>query len=241
MLVATFGPTTGRAGKTITYEDGVFNLEGHGPISARDVLSYDAQGHLTWAYDGLRGWVRQMPASGAATPKYSGSPSTSSRLGTPGIGIAGFVLSLLGISLIGVILSWIGYAQAKREGRPRGLCLAGIIIGFALPVVLGLVAIPMFLGQRDLAKESAVREGIHSVQIGVQSYAVDNADAYPPASMMKQADMSIYVTNWPENPYAGLPMSQGTEPGDFSYTVGPGGVTFELVGCGEDGPVITVA
>jgi multisubunit Na+/H+ antiporter MnhB subunit len=49
--------------------------------------------------------------------------------GTPGIGIAGFVLSILGFSIIGLVLSWVGYAQAKREGRPSGLCLAGIIIG----------------------------------------------------------------------------------------------------------------
>jgi hypothetical protein len=58
MLIATFGPTTGWAGKTITYEDGAFTLEGHGRISAQDVIEYERQGHLVWPYDGLREWVQ---------------------------------------------------------------------------------------------------------------------------------------------------------------------------------------
>ena len=60
--------------------------------------------------------------------------------GAPGLGIAGFVLSLLGISLLGLILSWIGLAQAKREGRPTGMCSAGIIISIAWMILsVGLV------------------------------------------------------------------------------------------------------
>src|SRR5665647_786700 len=57
MLVATFGPSTGWNGKTITYDAGVFTLEDQGTISAADVLAYDRQGHLQWAYAGLREWT----------------------------------------------------------------------------------------------------------------------------------------------------------------------------------------
>jgi hypothetical protein len=57
MLVATFGPTTAWAGKTITREGDVFVLEGHGPITASDVMDYDRRGHLVWANDGTRAWV----------------------------------------------------------------------------------------------------------------------------------------------------------------------------------------
>jgi len=64
-------------------------------------------------------------------------------LGTPGIGIAGFIVSLLGFSLIGIILSWIGYSQAKREGRPKGLCVAGIVIGFVWLLIE--IALTIFL------------------------------------------------------------------------------------------------
>ncbi len=71
MLVATFGPTTGWAGRTITFYEGSFTLEGHGFVTARDVLEYDRQGHLVWAYDGLREWACSLvPPPAAAQPAY---------------------------------------------------------------------------------------------------------------------------------------------------------------------------
>lgn len=63
MLIATFGPTTAWLGKTITYEQGRFEVEGVATVSAQDVLSYDQQGHLQWAYDGLREWVGEVAAA----------------------------------------------------------------------------------------------------------------------------------------------------------------------------------
>lgn len=75
-----------------------------------------------------------MPGAGHMSSHCPGAPS----LGASGIGVAGFVLSLLGVSLIGLILSWVGLAQANREGRPTGLCVAGIIIGI-LGMILGVV------------------------------------------------------------------------------------------------------
>jgi hypothetical protein len=75
-------------------------------------------------------------------------PGGPANLGAPGIGVAGFVLSLLGASPIGIVLSWVGYAQAKREGRQSGLCLAGII-GFAWLVVgVGLFVVLYVIASR---------------------------------------------------------------------------------------------
>jgi DNA polymerase-3 subunit epsilon len=68
MVIATFVPATGWKGKTITWDKGVFTLEDHRPIRAADVLAYDEQGHLSWAYDGLREWVGQCAAATASVP-----------------------------------------------------------------------------------------------------------------------------------------------------------------------------
>jgi hypothetical protein len=68
LVVATFGASTAWCGKTIVFSDGVFFLEDHGPIQAADVLTYDEQGHLGWAYDGLRDWVAQCANDTAAVP-----------------------------------------------------------------------------------------------------------------------------------------------------------------------------
>ena len=82
----------------------------------------------------------QTSALGAAYYAAASQPAA----GIPGIGIAGFVLSVLGVSLIGLILSWVGYAQARREGRPSGLCLAGIIIG-ALWLVATVIVVVVII------------------------------------------------------------------------------------------------
>lgn len=67
MLIATFGPSTGWAGKTITREGDTFILEGHGPITAADVMEYDRPGHLVWADAGTRAWVGSLAQSPEAT------------------------------------------------------------------------------------------------------------------------------------------------------------------------------
>ena len=63
MLIATFNSTTGWVGKAITFELEQFALEGVGPLSASDVLTYDQQGHLDWAHDGTRAWVESAANS----------------------------------------------------------------------------------------------------------------------------------------------------------------------------------
>ena len=273
MLVATFRETTAWVGKTITAEGDQFILEGYGKITPAAIVQYDAQGHLTWSSDGLRQWVYEqadaqppsahpsgVTTSVAPSPAAAGavaSPEAALRAGTsqsskaqgaPGIGVAGFVCVIIGlfvpvIGIVGLVLSILGYRQAKREDRPHGLALAGMIIGIVATVaslVLLAIAIPMFSSQRDKAKEAAVKEGIHSIQIGIQTYAVDHNDAYPDPSIVSESGLASY-DYWPQNPYTGLPMTQGTGPGDFSYTVAPDGSSYELTGYGEDGqPVITV-
>lgn len=91
MVIATFGPSTGWAGKTIIFENKRFILEGHGPISAQDVMQYDRQGHLVWADSGTRAWVGGLatspppagPRAVAAKPART-SPSAKSSKPTSG-------------------------------------------------------------------------------------------------------------------------------------------------------------
>jgi hypothetical protein len=74
MLVATFGPTTTWVGKTVTYADGAFVLEGHGPIRAQDVFEYERLGHLVWSMYGIRAWVgarAQAEGGLTATPSQA--------------------------------------------------------------------------------------------------------------------------------------------------------------------------
>jgi len=86
MIVATFNGATGWAGTTIDYDNAVFTLDGHGAVAAADVLRYDGQGHLDWAYAGLQEWVQQVAGvTAAAAPRTqpnepaATAPSTEER------------------------------------------------------------------------------------------------------------------------------------------------------------------
>ena len=70
--------------------------------------------------------------------------------GSPGVGIAGFVLVIVGlfvpfVRLVGLVLSIVGYRQAKREGLRTGLSLAGVVVGI-VAIVTGLIILLVFLG-----------------------------------------------------------------------------------------------
>ena len=128
--------------------------------------------------------------------------------------------------------------------RTAGFTLIELLIVIIIIGILAAIAIPMFLGQRDKAKESAVKGGVHNIELGIASYAVDHGDSYPATGAVSKATLvdtsgAAYVDNWPANPWTNSAMAQAgsLSKGDFNYTLTSTG--FTLVGWGKTAGVIT--
>lgn len=238
MLVATFGPTTAWVGKTITWDGDQFVLEGYGRIPGAALVDYDQQGHLLWASAELRSWAWAYahweaggaPAAQAATQTQAiAQPQTAAQ---PWATAQPYAAAQPHVA-----------AQPAGTRRPFPVWAIALIVAVAVVLVGGLFAailIPMvvFNSEHTSANESAVKEGIHSIEVGIQSWAVDHQDQYPSAFDVSQATMTSYIDAWPTNPYTDAPMMEGTGPGDFSYEVSPDGMSYRLVGYGADGKIV---
>ena len=167
MLVATFGPTTGWQGREIIWDVDRFILVGHGAIPAAGVLDYDRLGQLVWARPELRPWVADVhgwetggrPAlGGAAAGAFGGTAAGSAAAGSS--------------------------APSGRRRLPTwAIVLIVLAVAFVvISAVVGAVVVPLVADTAEtIANDAAVRSGVRTIQVGVDSYAADHGGRYPPA------------------------------------------------------------
>ena len=215
MLVAAFGPTTGWAGRQITWDGTGFVLAGHGPITAAGLVEYDRLGQLQWTSVAIRDW-----AFSVARWEASSAPPMARPAGA---------------------MAGAGAEARARRGFPAWAIIL-IIAGVLVPVlgILSAILIPaiFFSAGETIADKSAVRSGVRSIQTAIETWALDNGGAYPDTVLVNSSGLSRSISPWPVNPYTGLPMAPGTGPGDYRYEVGADGGWYRLVAYAKDGGIL---
>ena len=212
MLVATFGPSTAWQGREIIWDVDRFILVGHGAIPAAGVLDYDRLGQLVWVQPELRAWVADVD-----------------RWETGGRPAAG--------SAVGAAAEPHPAAAVCPPGRSSSSSVAVAFV--VISVVIGAIVVPSLIRAGEtIAHDAAVRSGVRTIQVGIESYAAEHGGHYPPAGEVNIVGLNRYISAWPVNPYNDLPMADGGGAGNFRYDLSSDGGAYKLTGYGRNGQMV---
>jgi type II secretory pathway pseudopilin PulG len=128
------------------------------------------------------------------------SPTADPAERTNVLAIVSLVASIIGAHLVGIVTGHIALSALKKAPqRGRGLALAGVIIGYVgfvlvlvifIVGILAAISIPVFRGQQDAARDSAVMSDLTTLKVAIISQMVSDPSVPMSLDPMSYADFT---------------------------------------------------
>ncbi|OGB89677.1 hypothetical protein A2625_06065 [candidate division WOR-1 bacterium RIFCSPHIGHO2_01_FULL_53_15] len=123
----------------------------------------------------------------------------------------------------------------------KGFTLVEILVVIGIIGLLAVFLVPNLLGARDRAKETAVKGVMHSVQLAIEAYQMEN-NIYPVGSNIPLESLCKnylmaggYIAGVPKNPFTGKEYVDGDATGKVIYDYNDATGAYVLTGYKRNG------
>ena len=127
------------------------------------------------------------------------------------------------------------------ENMRKGFTLVEILVVIGIIGLLAVFLVPNLLGARDRGKEAAVKGVMHTVQLAIEAYQMEN-DVYPMGSNLALESLCNnylmaggYMAAVPKNPFTGQLYTDGDLAGKIIYNYDNATGGYTLIGYKKNG------
>ena len=125
--------------------------------------------------------------------------------------------------------------------RKNGFTLIEILVVIGIIGLLAVFMVPNLLGAQDRAKEAAVKSVMHSIQLAIEAYNMENY-TYPIAKTIDLKNLVVnylsaggYMIEVPKNPFTGKPYIESDVAGRVIYDYNTVSGKYTLTGYKRNG------
>lgn len=134
-----------------------------------------------------------------------------------------------------------GKSKKEKVKNRQGFTLVEILVVIGIIGLLAVFLVPNLLGARDRAKEAGVKSVMHSVQLAIEAYNMEN-DVYPLGTGIALESLcrnylmaGDYIAAVPKNPFTGQAYTDADAAGKILYSFDNATGAYTLTGYKRNG------